>query len=214
MNKNKHFFVLFVSFLTPFFISCKAENFDKSQIYGAWHNTGRDTLGNSGVIFITPNYVASLRKEKNQAGYVFKKYLYSISEDKHILDIFGFGWFRIEKSSTGKIVLNRTKWIIPYIISYDGIIKREKMSEKDLYNYLKGFNLNPKDMKNVPIENLKTRQLTKDEKQRIKDLLKEDIISAQREIKAKTINENIVDDSLPIDIIKFLKQENLYDIDQ
>ncbi len=54
-NQNAVKLVLFfVSFL-----------FANEHLYGAWENVGTSDFGISGVIFITPNYAASLEKSKS-----------------------------------------------------------------------------------------------------------------------------------------------------
>lgn len=202
MKKIEKYAAIIVCLLSALFAFGNAESFEKAELYGAWANAGADNLGNAGILFITPNYAAYLEKTKG-GGCAFRKYAYEISADGKQLDIPGFCWFRIENKS-GAIILNRTKWIIPHALSCDGIVRREKMCEQELRQYLENCGLDADAMKKAPIKNLKSNPLPKEEWERIAELAKTDFLAAQKEIKTKTINEEIADDSLPAEIEKYI----------
>ena len=149
-------------FLAASAFLCKAGAFEKARLYGAWANSGSADLGNAGVVFITERYAAYLEKSED-GGCVFNKYAYEISPAENILRIFGLGWFKIEETENGGLALNRTKWIIPHLLSYDGVVRREKMPENELHQYLRNCRLDAQAMKKAPIKNLKSNPLTKEE---------------------------------------------------
>ena len=183
-----------------------AADVSPEELCGAWENIGGENLGISGIIFIEPRYAAYLEKSNGAPGYTFKKYTYSISNGGGLLVISGVGWFKIEKQKDGRIILNRTKWIIPHVLSYDGIIKRAKMKDADLRAFLSGLKLDIEAMKNTPIKNLTRTPLSKSELQNLKKELCDNKKDISGKIKTKMLggNREIPDHSVPAEISIFL----------
>lgn len=204
--KNKLMKIIFLFFL---FLSLKAqeisiENDKNSHLYGAWQNTGNENLGLNGLLFINPNYVAYLDEKKGK--YIMRKYKYTISKNGKTINIPGGGYFRIQKKwFSDKIILNRTNWIIPFILTYDGIIKREKMTKEKLFSYLDKINLDIEEMKNSPIRNRCVEKISKDDWERILKMSEE---QSGKEIKRLRSNTgNIPDNSLPKEIEEYLESK-------
>lgn len=162
------------------------------------HNPEKNRADKDGVIFICPEYSAHLKKRKQD--YTFIKSRYEIAEDKKSICLNPLFKLRIEEKFNRNIVLNGTIWIIPYIFSYNGVIKREKMPKEKLYAYLNSIDLNIEEMEKSPIRDLNrpiTKELVAKTKKDGSDLL--------NFLKPTSETQNY---SLPKEIEDFLKQKS------